>query len=149
MSADARHIVCPHCDSVNRVPAGKPAAEAKCGHCHKPLFTGHAVPVAAASFDRHIQRNDIPVVVDFWAEWCGPCKMMAPVYERIAGELEPEMRFLKLDTDRENAIASRYGIRGIPTLIVFRNGKVAAQRAGAMDAGTLRAWLSEQMPRAA
>ena len=149
MSADARHIVCPHCDSVNRVPAGRPAAEAKCGHCHELLFTGHATPVAAASFEKHIQRNDIPVVVDFWAEWCGPCKMMAPVYERIAGELEPEMRFLKLDTDRENAVAARYGIRGIPTLIVFRNGKVAAQRAGAMDAGTLRAWLSEQMRRAA
>lgn len=148
MSESARHIVCPHCDAVNRIPAGKPAAKAKCGTCHKPLFTGHAIPVSGKSFDKHVARDDIPVVVDFWADWCGPCHAMAPAYEKVAGELEPEMRFLKLDTEAEPQIAARYGIRGIPTLIVFRNGKVVAQRAGAMDAGTLRNWLRPQMAAA-
>jgi thioredoxin 2 len=143
------HIVCPHCAGVNRVPAGKPAAEAKCGVCHKPLFTGHAIPVTAASFDKHVARNDIPVVVDFWAEWCGPCKAMAPYYEQVARELEPAMRFLKLDTDRAPEVSARYGIRGIPTLIVFKDGKEAARHVGATDASTLRAWLAGVSTRAA
>ena len=149
MTAPSAHVVCPHCDSVNRIPAGKAPAEAKCGVCHKPLFTGHAVPVSAESFDRHVGRNDIPVVVDFWADWCGPCKAMAPFYEQVARELEPGFRFLKLDTDRAPELSARYGIRSIPTLIVFAGGKEAARRSGAMDATTLRNWLASVMPRAA
>ncbi len=137
----ALHVVCPHCDSVNRIPAGKAAGAAKCGVCHKPLFTGHAIPVGAAAFDKHVARDDIPVVVDFWAEWCGPCKAMAPYFEQAARELEPGYRFLKLDTDREPDVSARYAIRGIPTTIVFRGGKEAARRVGAMDGSTLRSWL--------
>jgi thioredoxin 2 len=140
---ESRHIVCPHCDSINRIPADKDARQAKCGRCHKPLFTGGAIPVSAKSFDVHIRNNDIPVVVDFWAEWCGPCKAMAPMYERVAAEMEPNLRFLKVDTEREPQLAARYGIQGIPTLMVFRKGTILAQRAGAVDGQTLRAWLQQ------
>jgi thioredoxin 2 len=143
MSQEARHIVCPHCDSVNRLPMDKPARQAKCGRCHKALFTGHSFAVMAKSFTTHIQRNDIPVVVDFWAEWCGPCKAMAPVYERVAAELEPEIRFLKVDTEAEQQLSAQYNIRSIPTLMLFRKGRVIAQCAGALDAQTLRAWLRQ------
>jgi len=147
MSAEKiRHIVCPHCAAVNRLPAAKPAAEAreaKCGVCHEPLFSGHPSPATTANFAKHIARNDVPVVVDFWADWCMPCKMMAPVFERVAAEMEPDIRFLKLDTESEPDIANRYRIQGIPTVMVFRKGRPIAHRAGAMDAGSLRAWLAQ------
>jgi thioredoxin 2 len=143
MSAEARHIVCPHCHATNRVPTDKPAQAAKCGQCHKTLFDGHPAAVTAKGFDAHIQKNDIPVLVDFWADWCGPCKMMAPVFERVAAEMEPAIRFLKLDTEAAPDVAARYNIRSIPMLILFRKGVIVAQQAGAMDANTLRAWLRQ------
>jgi thioredoxin 2 len=141
MREEARHIVCPHCNSVNRIPNEKDARKAKCGHCHQPLFTGKPVPASAKSFATHIERNDIPVLVDFWAQWCGPCKAMAPVYERVASEFEPQVRFLKVDTELEPELAARYNIRSIPTLMLFRKGAVIAQQAGTMDAQALRSWL--------
>src|ERR1700724_3164149 len=141
MSEEARHIVCPHCNSVNRIPNEKDARKAKCGHCHQPLFTGKPAPASAKSFATPIERNDIPVLVDFWAQWCGPCKAMAPVYERVASEFEPQVRFLKVDTELEPELAARYNIRRIPTLMLFRKGAVIAQQAGTMDAQALRSWL--------
>jgi thioredoxin 2 len=143
MSEEARHIVCPHCNSVNRVPREKGARAAKCGRCHQPLFTGRAVPASAESFATHIQHNDIPVLVDFWAQWCGPCKVMAPVYERLAAELEPEVRFLKVDTEAAPELAARYSIQAIPTLMLFKKGAVVARQAGAVNAEQLRSWLRQ------
>ena len=132
------HVVCPHCNAVNRIAAGRPAAEAICGACKKPLFSGEPIALTAANFDKHLERNDIPVVVDFWAPWCGPCRAMAPIFERAAKELEPHVRFAKVNVDEEPSIAGRYGIRGIPTLIVFDHGKIAKQQAGLVDIEFLR-----------
>jgi thioredoxin 2 len=143
MSGEAKHIVCPNCNSVNRIPGEKDARKAKCGRCHQPLFTGRPSPVTAAQFATQIERNDIPVIVDFWAEWCGPCKAMAPAYERVASELEPALRFLKVDTEAEPELSARYNIRSIPTLMLFRNGKVLAQQAGALGAEALRSWVRQ------
>ena len=132
------HTVCPHCNAVNRVPADRPAAEAVCGSCKSRLFPGEPVTLTAANFDKHIGRSDMPVIVDFWAPWCGPCRAMAPIFERAAKELEPRARFAKLNVDEEPAIAARYGIQGIPTLIVFDHGKVAKQHAELVDMNFLR-----------
>jgi thioredoxin 2 len=143
MAATARQLVCPHCHSVNRVAKDRDARQANCGHCGQPLFEGRSFPADASAFDQHINRNDIPAVVDFWADWCGPCKAMAAAYEAIAAEREPGFRFLKVDVDAEPAIAARYNIRTIPTLMAFRNGAMLAQRAGAVDRNSLRAWLAQ------
>lgn len=143
MSEAGRHIVCPNCTGVNRIPDEKDARKARCGRCHQPLFTGRPAAASASSFATQIERNDIPVVVDFWAEWCGPCKAMAPAYERVASELEPEIRFLKVDTEAEPELSARYNIRSIPTLMLFRNGNVVAQQPGAVNATALRSWLRQ------
>jgi thioredoxin 2 len=140
--AEPIQVVCPHCTSVNRIPPDRPAAEAKCGKCHNRLFTGEPIVLTAATFDKHIERNDMPVVVDFWAPWCGPCKAMAPIFERAAKELEPRVRFAKLNVDEEPAIAARYGIGGIPTLIVFEHGKIAKQQTGLVDINFLRSLVT-------
>jgi thioredoxin 2 len=132
------HTVCAHCNAVNRVSPDRPAAEAVCGACKSRLFPGEPVALTGSNFDKHIERSDMPVIVDFWAPWCGPCRAMAPIFARAAKELEPRARFAKVNVDDEPAIAGRYGIRGIPTLIVFDHGKVAKQHAGLVDMEFLR-----------
>jgi thioredoxin 2 len=143
--SSSRHIVCPHCSATNRVPADRPAGQGKCGSCKQALFDGHPQAATAASFDKHLKSDDIPILVDFWAEWCGPCKMMAPHFERAAGRLEPDVRLLKVDTEAEPSLAARYQIRSIPTLMLFKGGKVVAQQAGALDAGRIEAWVKQAL----
>jgi len=136
------HIVCPHCDTTNRVAQERLASAPVCGNCKKRLFDGHPPALTAANFDAHVNRNDIPVVVDFWAEWCGPCKMMAPQFAKAAEAMEPRVRFAKLDTEAAQDIAGRYGIRSIPTMIVFQHGKEVARQSGALDAAAITRWLT-------
>jgi thioredoxin 2 len=139
--SNAIQVACPGCDGLTRVPAARLADNPLCPRCRARLFAGKPVALNSANFDRHVGRSGLPVVVDFWAPWCGPCHAMAPHFETAAGRLEPRFRFAKLDTDAAPDIAARYNIRSIPTLIVFRNGQPVAQQSGAMDAGRLTRWL--------
>ncbi|MGC3872502.1 thioredoxin TrxC [Halomonas sp. GXIMD04776] len=139
--SDAIQLACPHCLSINRVQTSRLGEGARCGKCKQALFTGEPIELNDTNFDAMVNRSDLPIVVDFWAGWCGPCKMMAPIFAQVTRELEPRLRFAKLDTEAEQGIAGRFGIRSIPTLVVFRRGQEVARQAGVMQASQLTQWL--------
>ena len=142
--SDSKHIVCPSCSAINRLPADKLAQGPKCGKCGASIFTGKPAELTDQNFERHVSRSDIPVVVDFWAGWCGPCKMMAPAYEQAAARLEPEYILAKLNTEEAPGLSARYGIQSIPTLVVFRQGRELARQPGAMGLPQIVQWVRSQ-----
>ena len=139
--SDALNIVCPHCNATNRIPAERLSDKPKCGKCHQPLFDGHPVELTGETFSKRIARTDIPVVVDFWAPWCGPCKMMAPAFQQAAQQLQPNVRLAKVNTEDHQMIGARYQIRSIPTMVIFKNGQEVARQSGAMSASDIVRWV--------
>lgn len=145
-------VACPSCNTLNRYPRERLAPGAvdqhgagKCGHCKSPLFNGHPVVLTGESFEAHAVKSDLPLLVDFWAPWCGPCKAMAPQFERAAGRLEPGVRLAKINTDEEQVLASRFSIQGIPTLVLMKQGKEVARQSGLMDAARIEAWIAQAL----
>lgn len=142
--AETRLVTCPHCHRGNRVPVTRLTGEGSCGACKKPLFAGKPVKLSAANFSKHAD-SDLPLVVDFWAPWCGPCLQFAPVFEAAARDLEPKVQLGKVNTELEQSLAQRFGIRSIPTLMIFRNGKEINRISGALPAAQFKQWIASNI----
>lgn len=141
----SRKVVCPYCSAVNRIPGERLNDKPRCGKCKKDIFASKPVDLTTATFQSQVVNSEIPVLVDFWAEWCGPCKMMAPAFEAAAGALEPNVRLAKLNTENEQQIAAQFDIRSIPTMILFKDGKEVARQSGAMMGGQIEQWVKAQL----
>ncbi len=139
------HIPCPSCDGINRIPATRLGDNPKCGRCHASLFQAKPVELNSVNFQSHIHRSDIPVLVDFWAPWCGPCKMMGPAFQAAALELEPRVRLAKVNTESVPELGAKLAIRSIPTLILFQHGKEVARQAGAMAQSDIVRWAQSNI----
>ncbi|HNV79321.1 MAG TPA: thioredoxin TrxC [Thermomonas sp.] len=142
-----RLVACPHCNAINRVPMSRLAESPNCGKCAGALFDGHPLALDAVGFHAHAERADLPLLVDFWAPWCGPCLAMAPQFEAAAAQLEPAMRLAKVDTEAQPALGGRFGIRSIPTVVLFQQGRELARQAGAMGAADIVRWARHHLPR--
>ena len=143
--SDPLHVACPHCHALIRVPAERLREGPGCGRCHRALFDAHPVALDAAAFTAHAERADVPLMVDFWAAWCGPCRTMAPQFEQAARLLEPEVRLAKVDTEAEPALAARFAVRSIPTLVLLRAGRELARLSGALPAAEIVRWTRQQL----
>jgi thioredoxin 2 len=139
------HVVCPHCHTTNRVPRERLGGDARCGNCKQTLLAGRPFDLGQSDFERHVAASELPLVVDFWAPWCAPCRAMAPAYEQAAARLAPGVQLAKLNTEAEPELATRFGIRAIPTLIAFKNGREIARRSGASDLPGLLQWISSHV----
>ena len=142
------YLVCPYCNATNRVPSDKLQSELNCGKCHQPLLAAHPDNLGEAAFNAQLAKSDLPMVVDFWAPWCGPCRSMAPAYEKVSHDLHGKARFVKVNTEDEQGLAAKYNIRSIPTLAVFAGGRERARQPGAMSAPDLARWVSAALLKA-
>jgi thioredoxin 2 len=139
---DSMFITCASCGAKNRVPSNRVSQDPVCGKCKTGVLTPAPINLDDQGFQRFIQNNDMPIVVDFWASWCGPCQMMAPIFNQVSQEMFQSVRFVKVDTEQAQQTSAQYGIRSIPSLLVFKNGREIARQAGALDKSSLTQWLN-------